>query len=251
MEKSSSSSATTPVKRSSYDAGFDSSPRETRRASMVVDGRPPAPRISKARACAECKRHKIRCEIKSGQSSCAKCTRSGIKCVMNDFSQKFVDDDGIWKSQAASSLQQLQAAVSHILRYNKLPELSTYLAGDGLTASPVASSDSRHASHYENDNDDDINGSGNGRPGPGMDVTREPSQEPDLQDPELVPAPMRSLYEVTKLRNFRNNFVGKPKVTMLEEDFISRGLISLQEAEELFAYFSRTMNQLLWGGIIL
>ena len=182
-----------------------------------------------------------------------------------------------WKSQAASSLQQLQAAVSHILRYNKLPELSTYLAGDGFTASPVASSDSRHASHYENDHDhDDVNGSGscngnsNGNsddsgtgtgtgtgtstsngPGPGMDVTREPSQEPDLQDPELVPAPMRSLYEVTKLRNFRNNFVGTPKVTMLEEDFISRGLVSLHEAEELFAYFSRTMNQLLWGGIIL
>lgn len=44
---------------------------------------------------AECKRHKIRCEIKSGHSSCAKCTRSGIKCVMNDFSQKFVDDDGM------------------------------------------------------------------------------------------------------------------------------------------------------------
>lgn len=82
-------------------------------------------------------------------------------------------------------------------------------------------------------------------------VTREPSQEPDLQDPELVPAPMRSLYEVTKLRNFRNNPVEKPKVTMLEEDFISRRLISLHEAEELFAYFSRTMNQLLWGGIIL
>lgn len=88
-------------------------------------------------------------------------------------------------------------------------------------------------------------------PGPVMDVTREPSQEPDLQDPELVPAPMRSLYEVTKLRNFRNNPVEKPKVTMLEEDFISRGLISIHEAEELFAYFSRTMNQLLWGGIIL
>lgn len=133
------------------------------------------------------------------------------------------------------------------------------MSGDGSTASPVASSDSRHASHYENDHEDSHgsgnnsgNGSGTGNgPGPGMDVTREPSQEPDLQDPELVPAPMRSLYEVTKLRNFRNNFVGKPKVTMLEEDFISRGLISLHEAEELFAYFSRTMNQLLWGGIIL
>lgn len=84
-----------------------------------------------------------------------------------------------------------------------------------------------------------------------MDVAREHSQEPDLQSPELVPAPMRSLYEVTKLRNLRSNPVQQPKLTLLEEDFISRGLISLHEAEELFAYFSRTMNQLLWGGIIL
>lgn len=82
-------------------------------------------------------------------------------------------------------------------------------------------------------------------------MTREQSQEPDLQDPELVPAPMGSLYEVTRLRNLRNYPVEKPKQTLLEEDFISRGLISLREAEELFAYFSRTMNQLLWGGIIL
>lgn len=107
----------TSIKRSSYDAGFDSPPRETRRSSAVLDGRPPPPRISKARACeclvpgrgllgavdrpftghagAECKRHKIRCEIKPGESSCAKCNRSGIKCVVNDFSQKFVDDDGV------------------------------------------------------------------------------------------------------------------------------------------------------------
>lgn len=43
---------------------------------------------------AECKRHKIRCEFRDGETSCTKCLRSGIKCVVNDFSQKFVDDDG-------------------------------------------------------------------------------------------------------------------------------------------------------------
>jgi hypothetical protein len=42
---------------------------------------------------AECKRHKIRCEFRAGETTCTKCTRSGIKCVVNDFSQKFVDDD--------------------------------------------------------------------------------------------------------------------------------------------------------------
>lgn len=45
---------------------------------------------------AECKRHKIKCEMKPGESSCTKCIRSGIKCVANDFSQRFVVDDAAY-----------------------------------------------------------------------------------------------------------------------------------------------------------
>lgn len=45
---------------------------------------------------AECKRHKIKCEVKPGETSCTKCLKSGAKCVANDFSQRFVDDDVKW-----------------------------------------------------------------------------------------------------------------------------------------------------------
>ncbi|KAJ5352645.1 hypothetical protein N7452_001619 [Penicillium brevicompactum] len=244
----------TPLKRSSDDAGLES-PREKTRS---------VPKISKARACeslphilpdlpltckgAECKRHKIRCEFRPGETTCTKCIRSGIKCVVNDFSQKFVDDDGIWKSQANATMHQLQAAVSHLLRQNGLPELSTYAPGDTFNGPSPAASHHTHRPSIDRSQTQTSHAEG---PGVVMDVTREPSPEQDLQDPELVPAPMRSLYEVTKLRNLRNNHVEAPKQTLLEEDFISRGLISLHEADELFAYFSRTMNQLLWGGIIL
>ncbi|KAJ5692850.1 hypothetical protein N7462_002273 [Penicillium macrosclerotiorum] len=256
--------ASTPLKRSSTEAGLES-PRASNRSG---DTRPAAPRISKARACAECKRHKIRCEFRPGETNCTKCTRSGIKCVVNDFSQKFVDDDGIWKSQATATMQQLQTAVSQLLRQAGLPDLSTYTSGDsGNGPSPAASphghrssisvdisqTPNNHTSHLNHSNHAHHAHHASHHEGPGvvMDVTREPSQEPDLQDPELVPAPMRSLYEVTKLRNLRNNHIEAPRKTLLEEDFITRGLISIHEAEELFAYFSRTMNQLLWGGIIL
>ncbi|CAI7620024.1 unnamed protein product [Penicillium crustosum] len=230
---------TVPLKRSPDDAGLDS-PRENKTRSV--------PKISKARACAECKRHKIRCEFRTGETTCTKCTRSGIKCVVNDFSQKFVDDDGIWKSQANATMHQLQAAVSHLLRQGGLPELSTYPSGDTLNGPSPA--ESYHGHHPSVDRSQTQTSHQEGL-GVVMDVTREPSPEQDLQDPDLVPAPMRSLYEVTKLRNLRNNHVEAPKQTLLEEDFISRRLISLHEADELFAYFSRTMNQLLWGGIIL
>lgn len=145
-------------------------------------------------------------------------------------------------------MQQLQAAVSQLLRQAGLPDLSTFGSGDTHTGpSPAAS---HHTHRPSIDASQSHHGHHDG-PGVVMDVTREPSQEPDLQDPDLVPAPMRSLYEVTKLRNLRNNHIEAPKKTLLEEDFITRGLISIHEAEELFAYFSRTMNQLLWGGIIL
>ncbi|KAL2008354.1 hypothetical protein VTN00DRAFT_8336 [Thermoascus crustaceus] len=243
------SMATTPMKRTAYEAGLDTPRRDDDRPAL--DGRPPALRVSKARACAECKRHKIKCEIKPGESSCTKCIRSGIKCVVNDFSQKFVDDDVIWKSQAAATIQQLQAAVSHLLRHNGLPELYTYPAESNNNPSPAASS-SQHT--HRHSHDEPHPDAGTVRPASTtMDnMTLENSPEPN-EDPGLVPAPMRSLYEVTKLRNLRSYPVEKPmpKSTLLEEDFISRGCVSLHEAEELFAYFSRTMNQLLWGGILL
>jgi hypothetical protein len=150
-----------------------------------------------------------------------------------------------WKSQASATIQQLQAAVSHLLRHNGLPDLSTFPAEGNGGPSPVAC----HTHRPSLDGSHIISSAAG--PATAMAMTRENSQEPNIEEPELVSAPMRSLYEVTKLRNLRNNPVEKPKSTLLEEDFISRGYVSLHEAEELFAYFSRTMNQLLWGGIVV
>lgn len=54
---------------------------------------------------------------------------------------------------------------------------------------------------------------------------------------QLFSNPMGSLYEVTKLRGLRGNDgerSGAPQEE-IDMDFISRGLISLSEAQELFA----------------
>ena len=86
-------------------------------------------------------------------------------------------------------------------------------------------------------------------------MTRDNSQEPE--GPDLHSAPMHSLYELTRLRNLRSNANingnsgDKQKANLLEEDFISRGSVSLIEAEKLFAFYSCTMNHFLWGGVTL
>jgi len=69
----------------------------------------------------------------------------------------------------------------------------------------------------------------------------------------LVTAPMGSLYEVTQLSDIRANSPGENESSdhSLVTDFISRGVVELQEAEELFQYFDQVLNRYLWDGIAL
>src|ERR1700709_1061855 len=42
------------------------------------------PKISRRiRACTECKRHKVRCDMKAGESTCSRCRRMKLGCVVN------------------------------------------------------------------------------------------------------------------------------------------------------------------------
>lgn len=136
-----------------------------------------------------------------------------------------------WKRQATAKNKQLEAAVADLLRHNQLPPLSTYGQAspqiEGVTPARSGSVEQPTA------------------------MTRDNSQEPDAE-PDLVSAPMHSLYEVTKLRNIRSDLHGDGYGTANPvEDFISTGRLPLDEAEKLFRIFSRTMNQFLWGGITL
>ena len=69
----------------------------------------------------------------------------------------------------------------------------------------------------------------------------------------LVTAPMGSLYEVTQLSDIRGSSPGYQDAPdrALVTDFISRGVVDLQEAEELFRCFDEVLNRYLWDGIAL
>lgn len=68
----------------------------------------------------------------------------------------------------------------------------------------------------------------------------------------LVTAPMGSLYEVTQLSDIRTNSPGHDvSDRALVTDFISRGVVDVQEAEELFRYFDQVLNRYLWDGMVL
>ena len=66
----------------------DFTPEEHVRPSQHV------PKISrKIRACTECKRHKVRCDMKTGESVCLRCRRMGLECVVNKSLQTLLEDE--------------------------------------------------------------------------------------------------------------------------------------------------------------
>lgn len=154
--------------------------------------------------------------------------------------------------------QQLQGAVSEILRALDLPCLDSFStlhrkimhSTDRERGAEMSSTAPRpHASPMVVDE--------HSRPTPRtMAMTRENSNEPENGHEEsstLVAAPMGTLYEVTKLRHLRGpRKRNQPAInTPLESDFISRGKITEIEAQELFRTFSQSLNHYLWGGVAL
>ncbi|QRD89621.1 putative L-lactate dehydrogenase [Aspergillus flavus] len=84
-----------------------------------------------------------------------------------------------------------------------------------------------------------------------MDMSRENSPQPQEENSSgLVTVPMRNLYELTRLKNLRVNAGWRPNSSLIQDDFISQGVVTLAEAEYLFDRFMRINNRLLWDGIL-
>ena len=157
---------------------------------------------------------------------------------------------------------QLQAAVSEVLRTLALPALETFPTNmlDQASQQPY-SSFSRGEDHHSGRRPSARSQEQERRTSQSatMAMTRENSQERpgfgEAGNDVLIAAPMGSLYEVTKLRNLRSNphgyFQHRPGAPLEDKDFIASGEISLEEAEEMFQIFERSLNQYLWGGIVL
>ncbi|EED14042.1 fungal specific transcription factor, putative [Talaromyces stipitatus ATCC 10500] len=216
------------------------------------------PKISrKIRACTECKRHKVRCDMKTGDQICQRCQRMGLQCVVNKSLQTLLDDEAEWKTM-------IELAMSDLLRKAQLPELSYYQAGGPSPPQTRYNERSRKLStasveampHMEEHTQ--TNGTNHSRrPSSGYRTHREQSHySPEREEPgqaTLVTAPMGSLFEVTQLSHSRGNSPTRQHAPdrMVAADLISRGVVDLAEAEELFAYFDSRLNHYLWDSMVM
>ncbi|KAL2865996.1 uncharacterized protein BJX67DRAFT_149977 [Aspergillus lucknowensis] len=221
------------------------------------------PKISRRiRACTECKRHKVRCDMNAGDTVCQRCRRMGLECVVNKSLQTLLDDEAEWKST-------IELAMADLLRKAQLPELSYYQAVGKQTEPPLKRRGRKMSTVSTEDNplitgDDTPTKPTDRAPRLGAErpnaLTKTFQEQPQYAiDREengamsLVTAPMGSLYEVTQLSEVRATSPERQYASdrALVTDFISRGAVELREAEELFDHFDRVLNRYLWDGILL
>lgn len=171
-----------------------------------------------------------------------------------------------WKST-------IELAMADLLRKAQLPELSYYQAFGRSAELPPRKRGRKESTtsiedtpptmgHRPTESTDIAAHASAEKPNP-LRTTLQQQQQPPQPPPQyaidkeengatsLVTAPMGSLYEVTQLSDIRASSPERQHAHDLVTDFVSRGAVDLQEAEELFDHFDRVLNRYLWDGILL
>lgn len=160
----------------------------------------------------------------------------------------------------------IESAMADLLRKSQLPELSYYQAGGGSIEAPsnkrarkdsTVSIDDNRSTQYNRAEpvDNSLRNNMSSRSSYGF-SQQQPRYSLDREETgasSLVTAPMGSLYEVTQLSENRESSPGQQLAPdqVLVTDLISRGVIDIQEAEELFFQFDQVLNRYLWDGALL
>ena len=161
----------------------------------------------------------------------------------------------------------IESAMTDLLRKSQLPELSYYQAGGNSIETPskkrnrkdstVSTDDNGTAQHNRTESVENSARHATGsRPSNYSFSQQQPQYSLDREETgatSLVTAPMGSLYEVTQLSENRESSPGQKLAPdqALVTDFISRGVVNIQEAEELFLQFDQVLNRYLWDGALL
>ncbi|KAH0444723.1 C6 transcription factor [Colletotrichum camelliae] len=262
--------------RSGNEAAKEPSPEAVKLAPGRRVGSGPG---RKPKACLECKKLKMKCEIFPGDRKCRHCLRRKVDCIIKRTYMAQADSE---ESRAQSSpnyedkidamreeIQQMRQSLDALLgREQDKNSIENHL----LEKQPEGTEkvDNRHASDVgatpripsppksSSARDGSARGIGGRDANTRLAMTREDSPNPVSDDdqqygPETLEEPMGSLYEVTRLRNVRSNQANTPQSIPPNDnkldDFISRGAISEEKAEELYNIFHRTLNHYLWVGL--
>lgn len=191
---------------------------------------------------AECKKQKMKCEVPFGGHKCRNCSRKGKDCIFGRLVVPHAASNGRSRPAANTEcncghdvtliredIRQIKASLDVLAREKMLQPEPTSSYHESSRNVPIAADEALSARQS------------NLR----MDMTRENSPEANGNtghngNSVTVEEPMGSLYEVTRLRNIRSNRAKtvRPATDRGQvQDLISRGVIPLFEAENLYTRY--------------
>ncbi|KUJ10169.1 uncharacterized protein LY89DRAFT_701095 [Mollisia scopiformis] len=181
----------------------------------------PAEISRKVTACVSCRKHKVKCDLQNSGVPCTRCRKRGLSCAVKKSLQMLLEDDATWKGRIEEEVARLTAGMARLSEHLSLPDLledsEDVDSARGTTAIPTPAAGQPISSSIEEVTGDN------------SDVWNDNAVED--YGPAAIPASIVS--EVTK---------HSPSARVTERsrskpDIISRGILTLEQAEMLFNYY--------------
>ncbi|QKX54693.1 uncharacterized protein TRUGW13939_01781 [Talaromyces rugulosus] len=186
----------------------------------------------KVKACAACRKQKIKCDMDDDCPPCKRCKERGLSCKLNKSLQTLIDEESRWRKTVGHDLSTMHSALEQTLRALSLPSLPNL-----LTPLP---------DHGGSQEQEIVPAQLPVEPVPQQAMFEVSPQLHPVDHDTLAQVPIDSLYEMTRLRSLRGEtFEEQP--TSRHDDFISRGLLHVDQAEKLFQFYHAHLDPYIYG----
>jgi hypothetical protein len=166
-----------------------------------------------------------------GDPPCQRCKERGLSCRLNKSLQTLMSEDSRWKASVTKDVTSLYGSVEQILQLLNLPPLPQ-----------LQTSTQDPAIFFDQD-----------------DPAKEDDEEESFDNsPKVTPVtdslshvPIESLYQITGMRSLRaaegiTEDQSRICKQLRDTDFISRGVIKVEDAEPLAAYYLSKLDPYIW-----
>jgi Fungal Zn(2)-Cys(6) binuclear cluster domain len=191
------------------------------------------PTISrKVKACAACRKQKIKC-IMAGEPPCQRCKERGLSCRLNKSLQTLMSEDSRWKSSVTKDIGNIYSSLEKVLQSMALPPLPPARVMSEESAMLFDQDD------QDNEHDED-------------DPSYDNSPKVSPLNENLSHVPIESLYQITGMRALRAHEPGPEEQERIckqlrDTDFISKGMVSVEDAEYLTSFYLTRLDPYVWS----
>ncbi|KAG5662645.1 hypothetical protein KAF25_005063 [Fusarium avenaceum] len=208
----------------------------SKRVAVTSNPDPPVAHISRhIRACTTCRKHKIKCFMDDAGPPCRRCQEKKLSnCAVSKNLQTIIDEKTELSEAMLSDIDQMYTAVKEMRTIMGMPELPPLQISRLNKRKESTAAQPSETSNQPLPEDNY---------GPSCDNS--PKLTPE--DDRLPHAPIHSLYTLTRMRALRSPGNGNDNSSQAINDFISQGLITMADAERLFAIYRDRLDGFIYS----